>query len=81
MGGKPKVLSGEDVVAILERYGFVVHSQKGAHIKMRRQLAGLTETLVVPLHDTLAKGAVKGIFNQASRYIPAAELHQHFYSS
>ena len=81
MGVKPEALSGEDVVAILERYGFVVHSQKGAHIKMRRQSAGLTETLVIPLHDTLAKGTVKGIFNQASHYIPSAELHPQFYNS
>jgi len=81
MGAKPKVLSGEDVIAILERYGFVVHSQKGAHVKMRRHIAGMTETLVIPLHDTLAKGTVRGIFNQASRYIPAAELHPHFYNS
>lgn len=81
MGGKPKVLSGEDVLAILERYGFIVHSQKGAHAKLRRHTAGFTETLVIPLHDTLAKGTAKAIFNQASRYIPAAELHPHFYHS
>jgi predicted RNA binding protein YcfA (HicA-like mRNA interferase family) len=81
MGGRPKVLSGEDVVAILERYGFVVHSQKGTHVKMRRHTAGITETLVIPLHDTLAKGTVKGIFNQASRYIASSELYVHFYNS
>lgn len=81
MGAKPKILSGEDVIAILERYGFAVHSQKGAHIKMRRQSAGLTETLVIPLHDTLAKGTVIGIFNQASKYITVAELRPHFYNS
>ena len=81
MGGKPKILSGEDVIAILERYGFVMHNQKGAHVKMRRHIAGMTQTLVIPLHDTLAKGTVKGIFNQASRYIPAAELQPHFYNS
>lgn len=81
MGGKPKVLSGEDVVAILERYGFVIHSQKGTHVKMRHRTAGITETLVIPLQDTLAKGTVKGIFNQASRYISITELHPHFYNS
>ncbi len=81
MGARPKVLSGEDVIAVLERYGFVVHSQKGAHVKMRRNMSGIMETLVIPLHDTLAKGTVKAIFNQASRYITVAELRPHFYNS
>ncbi len=81
MGVKPKILSGEDVVAILERYGFVVHSQKGTHVKMRHHTVGITETLVIPLHDTLAKGTLKGIYSQASRYISITELHPHFYNS
>lgn len=81
MGEKLKVLSGEDVLSIFERYGFIVHSQKGAHIKLRRYTAGITETLIIPLHDKLAKGTLKSIFNQASRYIPVGELHRHFYNS
>ena len=36
---------------------------------------------VIPLHDTLAKGAVTGIFDQISRYIAAVELQTHFYNS
>lgn len=80
MGVKPKALSGEDVVAILERFGFFVQSQRGSHVKMQREIAGITETLVIPLHDRLAKGTVKAIFSQATRYIPTAELHVHFYN-
>ncbi|WP_228061572.1 type II toxin-antitoxin system HicA family toxin [[Phormidium] sp. LEGE 05292] len=32
-----KRLSGAEVVAILVNFGFQVYSQKGSHIKLRRQ--------------------------------------------
>ena len=38
------------------------------------------ETLVIPFHDSIAKGTLRAIFLQASRYIPQAELHSHFYN-
>ena len=33
---KLKQLSGKDVIKILKKFGFEVHSQKGSHIKLRR---------------------------------------------
>lgn len=34
---KLKRLSGAEVVDILASFGFQIHSQKGSHIKLRRQ--------------------------------------------
>ncbi len=81
MGVKLKTLSGDKVVTILEGFGFRAVHEVGSHMKLRRVSPEAIETLVVPYHATIPKGTLKAIFNQASRYIPAAELRKHFYTS
>ncbi|MBW3538349.1 type II toxin-antitoxin system HicA family toxin [Candidatus Parcubacteria bacterium] len=77
---KPKVLSGQDVLKILAIFDFAIISQKGSHIKLRRDLHdGTRQTLTIPNHKELDKGTTVAIFRQALRYIPEAELKQHFY--
>ncbi len=77
---KPKVLSGQDAVRIFEQFGFAIFSQKGSHIKMRRELGGLRQTLTIPNHKELDKGTTTSLFRQASVYISQSELHPHFYN-
>jgi predicted RNA binding protein YcfA (HicA-like mRNA interferase family) len=77
---KLRRLSGSDVVRIFKQFGFSVISQRGSHIKLRRiSAAGEKQTLTVPNHKQLDTGTCKAIFRQATRYIPADELHSHFY--
>ena len=53
---KLRRLSGAEIVAILGRFGFTIHSQRGSHIKLRRTLANsTTETLTIPTHHELDK--------------------------
>jgi predicted RNA binding protein YcfA (HicA-like mRNA interferase family) len=74
-------LSGQDVLRILERFGFAVHSQRGSHVKMLRiGPSGERQTLTIPSHSELDPGTLRAILRQASRYIPPDELHPHFYS-
>lgn len=77
---KLKQLSGEDVVNILQSFGFQVQSQKGSHIKLRRLVDGQKETLIIPNHSRLDTGTCRGILRQASQYIPEEELRQFFYA-
>lgn len=79
MRGGLKVLSGADVIDILAGFGFAEIGGK-KHIKLRRAGPGGDETLIVPDHSSLAKGTLRAIFSQASRYIPERELHPHFYN-
>ena len=79
MRGGLKVLTGEDLVAIFHRFGFVVVGGS-KHLKLRRRTAAGYETLVIPYHDPIAKGTLRAIFAQASHYIPQSELHPHFYN-
>lgn len=75
-----KVLSGEDVIRMLESFNFVVVAQKGSHVKLRRKAGQITQTLTIPNHEELDRGTLRAIFNQASKYISEAELIPHFYS-
>ena len=80
MASKLKVLSGKDIAQILSAFGFVIHSQNGSHIKLRRISLDVKQTLVVPNHSPISKGTVKAIFNQASKYVAEIELRKHFYN-
>ncbi len=62
-----KRLSGSDVIKILEKFGFQVHSQRGSHIKMRRVTQTGKETLTIPNHKQLDTGTCRAILRQASQ--------------
>lgn len=77
---KLKVLSGKDIVKILEHFNFCVVSQKGSHIKLQRAEDYHKQILVIPNHPELDRGTIKAIFNQASKYISEQELGPYFYN-
>ena len=73
-------LSGAELVRIFRGFGFVVHSQRGTHIKLRRtRVDGTAETLTIPAHREIKLGTLHAIFAQAARYIPEADLRPHSY--
>ena len=74
-------LSGAEIVAILGRFGFEVHSRRGSHAKLRRVLTdGTSQSLTVPTHDELDTGTCRAILRQAARFVPEQELRAHFYA-
>lgn len=78
---KLRILSGTDVVKILEGFNFKIKKQRGSHLKLWRQSeSGESQTLTIPDHQELDRGTLKAIFNQASRYVSADELRRHFYN-
>jgi predicted RNA binding protein YcfA (HicA-like mRNA interferase family) len=76
-----KVLSGKDVIKILEFFNFKVATRKGSHVKLRRILDETNQTLTIPDHKELDKGTLRAIFNQASKFISETELKKHFYQA
>jgi predicted RNA binding protein YcfA (HicA-like mRNA interferase family) len=71
MSHRLKRLSGRDVVQVLQQFGFVIHSQRGSHAKLRRVTpAGDKETLTVPLHDDVDMGTFAGNFQAAQSVYP-----------
>jgi predicted RNA binding protein YcfA (HicA-like mRNA interferase family) len=58
--GKLPVLSGKELIKILQKAGFAVVRQKGSHVSLSK---GEYRT-VVPVHDELAKGTLLAILRQ-----------------
>jgi len=79
---KLKILSGKEVIKIFLSFGFEVASQKGSHVKLRRDIhRGTKQTLTIPNHTSLDTGTLHAIYRQALRYIPDNDLKSHFYSA
>jgi predicted RNA binding protein YcfA (HicA-like mRNA interferase family) len=75
-----KSLSGDDLLRIFAQFGFTKFSQRGSHVKLRRQItAGGRQTLTIPLHREVDKGTLHAILRQAQRYIPEEKLAPHFF--
>ncbi len=80
MSPRLKRLAAREVLAALRTFGFDVVSTRGSHAKLRRELAdGTRQILTVPLHQELAPGTLRAVFRQATRFIPADELRNHFF--
>ena len=73
-------LSGREVARIFQEVGFVIVSQRGSHMKLKRISSGNTEILTIPAHKELDTGTLRAILRQASRFVPESELRPHFYS-
>ena len=56
------VASGADVVAALVKVGYRQVSQRGSHVKLRKE----GRTVIVPMHRELAAGTLRSILRQAS---------------
>jgi predicted RNA binding protein YcfA (HicA-like mRNA interferase family) len=77
---KLKHLSGNEVIAIFHSFSFITHSQKGSHVKLRREVEGRKQTLTIPVHEEIDSGTLRAIVRQASRYILESDLRPHFYT-
>ena len=78
---KLRVLSGRQVLKILDDFGFQKVAQRGSHVKVRRVLQGnLTQSLTIPDHDEIDRGTLGAIYRQASRFIPDSELRVRFFT-
>jgi predicted RNA binding protein YcfA (HicA-like mRNA interferase family) len=69
---KLRVLSGQEVCAILKRAGFEQIRQRGSHIVMQKKLPHGTITVPVPDHDEIRLGILQSIIRQSG--IPRAEF-------
>lgn len=54
-------ISGRELVKVLRAVGFTVVSQESSHVKLRRTIAGTTQTVIVPDHRVVRKGTFHNI--------------------
>jgi len=61
-----KPVSGEDAIKILcNKFGFSVSGQSGSHVRLSKMGAAGKIGTVVPLHDELKPGTLRGVLRLA----------------
>lgn len=65
---------------MFQENGYSVVTQKESHIKLRREVDGIRQTLTIPMHDELDRGTTAAIYRQVSRFISETELRNFFFS-
>jgi len=61
MGNKYPILKPNEIISALSKRGFTFKSQKGSHAKYTNGNC----TVIIPMHDTIARGTLKSILIQA----------------
>lgn len=65
MSQKLPVLSGDDLVRILEKIGYVQVRQKGSHVRLRHSADPQRKPLTIPRHKTLKRGLLHRLLRDA----------------
>ena len=58
-------ISGADTIRALHKFGFSQVRQRGSHVVLKKSTETSEIGCVVPLHDELAIGTLRGILRQA----------------
>jgi len=64
MGSKYPVLTPERIIRVLIKLGFNKVSQKGSHVKYKKD-SEPNRIVIVPMHYEVAKGTLQSILEQA----------------
>ena len=64
---KLPVISGEELVRVLRRVGYVPHHQKGSHLTMKLATPseGRKGRVTIPMHREIKRGTLKNILKDA----------------
>ena len=62
---KLPVVSGSDVIKMLEKEGFLVVRQRGSHVSLHKKVNDKTLLVVVPMKKEIKKGTLLSIIKQA----------------
>ena len=61
----PKLYSSDWIIKILKQHGFVFVSQKGSHIKLRKEGATTLTTIIPANRKQIPEGTFKSILRQS----------------
>ncbi len=65
----PRNLGGEELAALLGKYGYQVTRQIGSHIRLTSTYKGTEHHLTIPRHKTLRVGTLSSIVNEVATYL------------
>jgi predicted RNA binding protein YcfA (HicA-like mRNA interferase family) len=61
MSPKLPVLSGDQLIRALSKFGYIVVRQKGSHVRLRHSSESQRQAVTVPLHAEVASGTLRRI--------------------
>lgn len=65
MSPKLPVVSGDDLIRVLQKLGYEAVRQRGSHVRLYPSQESDRKPTTVPLHKELAKGTLKQILRDA----------------
>ena len=65
MTPKLPVISGDELIRALGKFGYVVVRQKGSHVRLRHPSDPQRLPVIVPLHKEIAFGTLRRILRDA----------------
>ena len=66
MSPKLPVISGNELIRVLQKFGYQIVRQKGSHVRLRNESQPQRLPVTVPLHREIARGTLKNILADAS---------------
>jgi predicted RNA binding protein YcfA (HicA-like mRNA interferase family) len=66
MSLKLPVVSGDDLIRALAKFGYVAVRQKGSHVRLRHASDPQRIPITIPLHDEVAFGTLRRILRDAA---------------
>ena len=76
MSSRLPVVSGGQLVRLLERLGYEFIRQRGSHIRMRKDTTLGEHSITIPAHREIATGTLNDILNQVGLWnnVPKEQL-------
>lgn len=65
----PRDIGGEELAALLGKYGYRITRQTGSHIRLTSNVKGTEHHLSIPHHKPLKVGTLSSILNDLSVYL------------
>ncbi len=65
----PMDMGGEELAALLGRYGYKITRQTGSHMRLTSTLKGSEHHITIPRHKPLRVGTLSSIVNEIAAYL------------
>jgi len=65
----PRDISGEELAALLRRYGYEITRQAGSHLRLTSQMKGSEHHITIPAHKPLKVGTLHAILTDVASYL------------
>jgi predicted RNA binding protein YcfA (HicA-like mRNA interferase family) len=65
----PRHVGGEELAALLGRYGYKITRQTGSHMRLTSTSKGSEHHITIPKHKPLRVGTLSSIVNEIAAYL------------